>query len=204
VTKNSGLVSTLPPLPDIGKLLGPWWERAVEVKDVLDIETYALDDIEDVQRIDFLKIDIQGGELGVFQNAQQKLCGCAAIQTEICLHPYYEGQPTFGDIQVELSKQGFIAHKFVEMSAHPMAHSVDLPKGMTVKPSQATVADMIFIKDPTDMKNMETELLKQMALLSFAIFRSFDLTLRCLSELRDRAEVSEDEVIEAVRIIGLA
>jgi hypothetical protein len=63
---------------------------------------------------------------------------------------------------------------------------------------------MIFIKDPTDMKNMETELLKQMALLSFAIFRSFDLTLRCLSELRDRAEVSEDEVIEAVRIIGLA
>jgi hypothetical protein len=51
---------------------------------------------------------------------------------------------------------------------------------------------------------METELLKQMALLSFAIFRSFDLTLRCLSELRDRAEVSEDEVIEAVRIIGLA
>ncbi len=196
ITKNSGLVSTLKPLAEIGLLLGPWWQKATQVESSLQIETKRLDDIEEIQQIDFLKIDIQGGELEVFKNARNKLSTCAVIQTEVCIHPYYEGQPSFGEIQTELSAQGFIAHKFVEISAHPIASDIDTPKKITG--SQATVADVVFIKDPTRSSDMSDEMLKQMAILSMSVFHSYDLTLRCLSELRNRDVLTEADLTQAV------
>lgn len=189
VTRNSGLVSTLEPDPSICDLLGPWWQRATQVKEKVQVTTHRLDDIEDVPRVDFLKIDIQGGELTVFENAQTKLENCVAIQTEVCFHSYYCNQPSFGAINDALSGQGFIAHKFVEMSRHPIAH--DITVAADLKGSQITVADMIFVKDPTRMDSLSTEQVRHLAMVSFAVFRSFDLCVRCLSVLQKRGALAK-------------
>lgn len=203
LTRNSGLVSTLKPKPEISDLLGSWWKRAIEVKETLNIKTKKLDEIDEVSRIDFLKIDIQGGELEVFRHGRQKLKNCAAIQTEMCLYPYYKDQPSFGDIQAEMTVQGFIAHKFVELSAHPISNNLKVGRDNVLKGTQLTVADMVFIKDPTSFGDGDTELIKHLAMLSFAVFRSFDLTLRCLSELQQRNAISAEDIKTVIALLKL-
>jgi hypothetical protein len=48
----------------------------------IEIETKRLDDVVERGRVDFLKIDIQGGELDVFRNAKRTLIKTAVIHTE--------------------------------------------------------------------------------------------------------------------------
>ena len=59
-----------------------------------------------------LKIDIQGSELSVFQNGQEKLAEAVAIQTEVSFITWYLDQPSFGEVDLELRGQGFIPHCF--------------------------------------------------------------------------------------------
>lgn len=207
LTRNSGLVSTLEPQPWVGEYLNPWWKRAAEVREQVRMSTRRLDDIVEITDIDFLKIDIQGGELNVFTNGRTKLASTALVQTEVAILPYYKGQPTFGDIQAEMTAQGFIAHKFAEVSAHHLGYPLRLGRGLALPPSQATVADVFYLRNPIDMAALESETIRHMALLADAVMRSFDLTLRCLGELHRRNAIGAEALetyVEALRGSGMA
>ena len=71
------------------------------------LKTRKLDEIEEVDAIDFLKIDIQGSELSVFQSGRKKLRDCVLIQTEVSFQPLYEDQPMFWEILEELRGRVF-------------------------------------------------------------------------------------------------
>ncbi len=207
LTRNSGLVSTLAPEPWVGDYLNPWWKRATEVRERVEMPTQRLDDIAEITDIDYLKIDIQGGELNVFTNGRAKLAHTALVQTEVAILPYYKGQPTFGDIQAEMAAQGFIAHKFAEVSAHHLGYPLRLARGLALPPSQATVADVFYLRNPIDMAALESETIRHMALLADAVMRSYDLVLRCLGELVKRGEVDAAAVapyVTALRGSGMA
>ena len=194
VTRNSGLVSTLQPEPWVGDYLNKWWVRAAEVVEELTIPTKRLDDIAEVDHIDFLKMDIQGGELNVFQHGKAKLAKTAVIQTEVAILSYYQGQPTFGDIQSELGSQGFIAHKFASSNDHVLGYPLRLADGALLPRSQVTVVDMIYLRNPIHMADLETETIKHMAIIADGVLRSFDLVLRCLWELISRGLVDRTAV----------
>lgn len=198
VTKNSGLVSILEPDPWIANYLNPWWKRAIEVRQRIQLPTKRLDEVEEIERIDFLKIDIQGGELAVFQNARAKLASASLVQTEVPIVRYYKGQPTLGEVQAELEAQGFVAHKFVEMSAHHLDYPVALADGLPIKKSQATVGDIAFLKSPVSMVDMKDDTVQHMAILADAVLQSFDLVFRCLDELMRRNLASKEGVAEYV------
>lgn len=207
LTRNSGLVSTLEPEPWVGDYLNPWWKRAAEVREQVEMPTQRLDDITEITDIDYLKIDIQGGELNVFTNGRAKLARTALVQTEVAILPYYKGQPTFGDIQAEMAAQGFIAHKFAEVSAHHLGYPLRLARGLALPPSQATVADVFYLRNPIDMAALESETIRHMALLADAVMRSYDLVLRCLGALVKRGEVDAAAVapyVTALRGSGMA
>jgi len=201
VTKNSGLVSTLEPDPWIADYLNPWWRRAIEVRERLQLTTKRLDDLEEIDRIDFLKIDIQGGELAVFQNARTKLASASLIQTEVPIIRYYRDQPTLGQVQAELESQGFVAHKFVEMSAHHLDYPVALAGGLPIKKSQATVADLAFLRSPMLLDQIATETLQHMSILADSVLQSFDLVFRCLGELIRREIVQSDDTRDYVNLL---
>ena len=201
VTKNSGLVSILEPATWIGDYLNPWWRRAIEVRQRIAIETRRLDDIQEIERIDFLKIDIQGGELSVFQHAKTKLAEASLVQTEIPIIRYYRSQPSFGQVQEELEAQGFIAHKFVEMSAHHLDYPTDLAEKLPIKQSQATVADIAFLRSPVDMSELSVDTLQQMAILADAVLHSYDLVFRCIGELVHRKMIQSSETKEYVTLL---
>ena len=80
-----------------------------------EIRTSRLDDITEVGAIDFLKIDIQGGELMALVGSRAKLATAGAIRIEVSFVALYRGQPTFADIDRELRGQGFVLHTFASV-----------------------------------------------------------------------------------------
>ncbi len=50
------------------------------------VDTRSLDDVAEITAVDFLKIDIQGGELAVLRAGRDKLRRAVAVQTEVGFH----------------------------------------------------------------------------------------------------------------------
>ncbi len=84
--------------------------------------TRRLDSISEIEELDYLKIDIQGGELDVFRHGKSKLSKAALIQAEVSFVPLCEGQTIFGDIDIELRIQGFIPHFFPSLKRCAIRH----------------------------------------------------------------------------------
>ncbi len=78
----------------------------------VEMKTKRLDDIPEIAHMDYLKMDIQGGELMVLENGVERLKKCLAVHTEVAFVPMYEGQPLFSEIELFLRKQGFVLHHF--------------------------------------------------------------------------------------------
>ena len=75
----------------------------------------------EIRDLNLLKIDVQGSELAVFGSGRQKLKQAVAVQTEVSFLCLYKEQPTFGDIDGELRKQGFVPHAFTAINRRMIA-----------------------------------------------------------------------------------
>ena len=70
ICRYSGMTSLLEPDPATLGLFGVLKSLAEVIEPVL-LQTRRLDDISEVQHVDFLKIDIQGSELAVFKGGKR-------------------------------------------------------------------------------------------------------------------------------------
>lgn len=102
--RASGFNSLLPLRDDVGTIF-PEAKEWMEPVGTETINTERLDDLR--LPCDFLKMDCQGSELMVLQNAEQTLHDCVLVQLEICFKVLYVNQPTLGDLDRELQRQGF-------------------------------------------------------------------------------------------------
>lgn len=186
VGPHTGLTSTLPLQPWVGQYLGPYWQKALSKTRKVTIPTRRLDDMAEIATIDFLKIDIQGGEMAVFRNGRAKLARTAMIQTEAALLPYYIGQVTLGEMQAELALSGFVPYRVAAVNRHRLAYDADLGRGIRTERSQVLDLDVVFLQDPIQIDRMELETLKHMVILADAVLGAKDLVLRCLGELLRR------------------
>jgi FkbM family methyltransferase len=48
--------------------------------------------------VDFIKLDLEGGELAVIEGATKSIEGCMGLHVEVCFQSIRDGQPLFGDI----------------------------------------------------------------------------------------------------------
>ncbi len=156
-----------------------------KVVERVPVQARRLDDIAEIQRVDFLKIDVQGGELAVFRGGTAKLAEAVAIQTEISFVTLYKNQPTLGDIDSELRSQGFLPHCFPAIKLWPISPFLD-PRQPT---NQVLEADLVYVRDFTHPDSMSNEQLKHLALIAHYCYRSFDLALRCALLLEYRLAV---------------
>ena len=149
------------------------------------IPTSRLDDIDEISTIDFLHIDIQGSELEVFRNAHKKLSLAVMIQTEVSFFPLYEGQPTFGDVDLELRKQGFVPHCFAALKTCPISpFSVETFSNVPI--NQVVEADIVYVNDLREISELTDFQLKCISFLAHSLYASFDLTYRMLLALEER------------------
>jgi FkbM family methyltransferase len=184
ICRWSGMTSLYEPDPasfNVFELLKP----NAEVLSREKIQTKRLDDLQEVEHIDFLKIDIQGGELSVFQSGRQKLKNAVAIQTEVSFITLYKNQPSLGDIDLEMRRQGFVPHCFAAVKKFPIA-----PLVVNGDPRQAThqllEADMVYVRDFTHPEGMSDEQLKQLVMIAHHCYGSVDLAMRMILLLEQK------------------
>jgi hypothetical protein len=166
----------------------PTLEPLGEVIQRIPVETRRLDDVSEIQHLDLLKIDVQGSELSVFQNGQAKLAEAVVIQTEVSFITWYQNQPSFGEIDLELRRQGFIPHGIAEAHQRTIGDFV-VGVGEIPRSNQLTEADMVYVRDFTHPEVMTDEQLKHLGLIAHHCYGSFDLVYRCVSLLEDRQAV---------------
>lgn len=164
------------------------------------IETQRLDDITEVKDIDFLKIDIQGGELAVFMHGKEKLKNAVVIQTELSFVNLYEGQPSLAQIDQELRTQGFIPHAFVALKRGPI--SPLLFDGNPAKAlNQLLEGDLVYVRDFIHPDGISSEQLKQLCLIVHSCYNSVDLAGRCIALLEQRKAMPSQSLQQYVKIL---
>jgi FkbM family methyltransferase len=132
----------------------------------LPMDTVRLDDLT-MPDIDFLKIDIQGSELMVLQNAIETLKRTLVIHIEVQFVQFYKEQPLFGDLDCFLRSQGFMFHKFEEI------HQTQ---------SQMYWSDAVYVKDFTKLYELTFDQNMKLARILHDIYGSFDiaeLAMKC-------------------------
>ena len=165
-----------------------------------------LDDIPEIDAVDFLKIDIQGGELSVLRAGREKLSRAVAVQTEVGFHRLYRDQPTFADVDLELRAQGFVPHQFVTTRTWPMAPIV-WADPLQRAARQLVEADVLYVRDPVRLNVLDAEQVARLALVADIVYGSFGLALRCVLELIHRGVLdgsTEDEyrTLALTRVAG--
>jgi FkbM family methyltransferase len=133
--------------------------------------------------VDFIKIDIQGAELDVFEGGVSTLKNVTAIVSEVEFVHQYENQPLFGDVCSFLARQGLTFHKFLRIG------------GRTLKPiilnndrnfaTQHIWADAVFLRNPMNLEAVSSDQLLKLSILAF-IYGSLDVTINCLAEYDKR------------------
>jgi FkbM family methyltransferase len=183
----SGWTSTFVPSAAALEVFSSFKNNA-SVVDQTRVQTKRLDDIAEVNDIDFLKIDIQGGELAVFLHGKEKLKNAAVIQTELQFVDLYEGQPSFGQVDQELRAQGFIPHAFAALKRWPIS-PIQLDGDPTKPFNQLLEADLVYVRDFVHPDGISIEQLKQLCLIMHSCYDSFDLAGRCILLLEQRKAI---------------
>jgi FkbM family methyltransferase len=201
ICKAPGMTSLFKPDPRVLAQFDGFaeWGRVVGEE---RIATRRLDDIAEVEALDFLKIDVQGSELAVFRGGRERLSRAVAIQTEVSFVALYEGQPAFGDIDVELRQMGFVPHTFVALKRWAIA-PVSMPKTPGKTPlNQVLEADIVYVRDFIRDDAMDAEQLKHLALVAFHCYRSFDLAANCVRRLSALGAIPADALARYVGLIN--
>ena len=200
ICRASGMTSLLEPDPQTLAL----FEVLRPLSDVVQrvpMCTRRLDDTTEIDHLDFLKIDVQGSELVVFQNGRKKLADAVVIQTEVSFITLYKNQPTQGDVDQELRRQGFIPHGFAAIKKWPIAPCV-INGNPRKALNQLLEADMVYIRDIAKPEAMSDEQLKQLALLVHHLYGSFDLALRCVMLLEQRGALPANAQKTYLRLLA--
>jgi FkbM family methyltransferase len=184
VCRACGMTSLLEPDPTTLGVF-PTLEPFGEVIERIRVETRRLDDIREIEHLDLLKIDVQGSELSVFQNGQEKLAEAVAIQTEVSFITLYQAQPSFGEVDLELRGQGFIPHGFAEANRRPIGNFEGVGDGRPWV-NQVIDVDIVYVRDFSHPDVMTDEQLKQLGLIAHHCYGSFDLAFRCVQLLEER------------------
>ncbi|MEM7317727.1 MAG: FkbM family methyltransferase [Pseudomonadota bacterium] len=165
-----------------------WFQENVKP---CEIEVVALDDISDQElpKPDVLKIDIQGGELDVFQTGRKKMSDAVCVIPEVRFYRLYEKEPLFGEVDTELHDQGFVLHKFLSTKRFRVHNSQRHRMKNKVFRNQILDGDAVYIRNPENMAEWTNEQVRQLATASAGVFASYDLTVACLDELAQRGVV---------------
>lgn len=172
-----GMTSLLP-LNEVHAAAFPMMPAWGAVLDRRTVETKRLDNVCEIDAIDFLKMDVQGAEIDVLRGGRHRLTKAVAVMTEVSFVTLYRGQSTFGEMDTELRHMGFIPHCFAAAKCWPIATTTIVPN---MAPHQLLEADVVYVRDFT--RTMGVEQWKHLAMIAHHVCGSFDLAMRCVEAL---------------------
>jgi FkbM family methyltransferase len=149
------------------------------------VDTTRLDDVAEIDDIDFIKIDVQGSELAVFKNASRALCSALLIQTEVGFVELYKGQPLFADVDAFLRAARFQFHTMNSVTGRafkPLVAKGDVNSAFR----QSLWADALYVRDWMHLDDLSEAKLRNYAILAHDVLQSFDLAHLVLLALDNR------------------
>ena len=190
VCKLEGMTSLLEPDPAHLALfnLFPIWGQ---VKEQIPVTTRKLDHVTEIAALDFLKMDVQGGERDVLAHGRAKLKDTVAIQTEVSFVPLYKDQPSLGEMDLMLRGLGFLPHCVTGTKIWPLSPMVvgnEPNRGIR----QLLETDMVYVRDISRPDQMSVEQWKHLALVAHHCYGSYDLALKALVTLMELGAVPQD------------
>ena len=212
VSDDRNGASLLSPLPAVGERFNK--TQFFDLERTLDVETRTLNaavEMADIDTIDYLKIDIEGGELGVFESSRATLKDTLVIKTEACYLPVRKGQGLAHEIDACLTTNGFELMDLVRPAHWRREGHVLHPRISDAIPpyarGQLIHSDFLYFRDPATLDDRPERLIR-LGLLAAAM-GYFDHALMAF----ERAAVPEqlrqilggdalDIVNEASRVYG--
>jgi FkbM family methyltransferase len=143
-----------------------------------EVRTMRLDDIAEMANVDFLKVDVQGAEILVFQGALECLKTALVVDVEVDFIPLYKNQPLFADVDAFLRSSGFMLHQLQHY-------------GLTFKPKfgqreaaatsqQSSWGDAVYVRDFPAFERLDPPALLKLAAILHENYRSCGLAARAL------------------------
>lgn len=186
--RQSGFSSLFKINQQVADFLG--FRRGTRLQGTVEVETVRLDDLDSFGLVDFLKIDVQGSELVVIANGRKKLAQAVAVQVEVRFVPLYHGEPSFGDVDAELRRQGFVLHDFDRLKRVALASSQVTSLRRTTN-RQVVDGDAFYIRDLTKVDQLNDTQLWNLALLADAVMNNPQLVVFCLDHLVQRGSATQ-------------
>lgn len=164
------------------------FQMYLEVSKIIEkstMPTTRLDDVKAAHGSDMFKIDVQGSELRIFQNAKDVLKDIVLIHTEAMFVPIYKEQPLFADQDIFLRGQGFCFHTmmdFKKRAYRPLVINGNVRNGL----NQICTVDVIYFASWERMQTLAPEKLVKLAILLDQIYKSYDLAQAVLKIYDER------------------
>ncbi len=178
------------------KLLGYYnYLEMAQLKGTTTLDTISMDQFVAAQNIappDFIKIDIQGAELEVFQGGQQALQQTLLVVSEVEFIPMYEDQPLFGDVCAELAKSGLMFHSFLGLAGRAIRPV--MANNDPNRPSQQMWADAIFMTHITRIEHLASDQLLKLSVLAL-LYDVFDVVAHALKVYDERHQTTLRNVL---------
>lgn len=165
-------------------------EEVTQLVAVHDVDTVRIDSIETIDDVDFIKLDIQGGELKALEGAERALATAVMIQTEVAFVELYENQPLFADVDAYLRGRGFWFHQFLgfgSRTAKPLKMGApDGSGGPDIGLHQQLWSDALYFRHPFRLEALTEAKLQKLAILLNDLYRSYDFAYGALAALDAR------------------
>jgi len=157
--------------------------EVMQVQRTFPVRTRRLDDVEELPPVDAMKLDVQGAELAVLQNATRQLETTLLIQTEVEFVPLYENQPLYGDIDAFLRQHGFLLLTLFHIHRRMMkpAYSKQMAG------AQSLWTDALFIRDFRTIDTLDEDSILKLAAMMHDVYGHIDVASYCLQQLDARA-----------------
>ena len=170
ICKATGMSSFLEPDMDYLNNFFLFDEHAKIVKKK-KIKTKKLDDIR--EKIDLLKIDVQGYEYEIIQHGKEKIKNSLVIQLETSPIPLYKNEKTSSVVINQLEKLGFSLHMFNKVNTKtfkPMKINNNIYQGL----HHLFQLDCVMINNFQNINSFSKEDLTKLILIMFYSFKSYD------------------------------
>jgi len=178
----SGLVSLFPlSIPSL-QYLGRY-RRKHRLPPTVEVALRGIDDIDEITRIDMLKLDVQGAERDILTSGRKKLADAVVVIPELRYYRLYQNEPLMGEVDTELRRQGFVLHKFLPQTRVHLKNSQTARLNTQFVSTQLLDGDAVYIRDMEDITRWSDDQLRFLALAAATVFNSQDLVLRCMDHL---------------------
>jgi FkbM family methyltransferase len=160
-----------------------------------EIECRTVDDLlaSGGRQVEFIKLDLEGGELAVLEGAPKTLETCIGLHVEVCFQALRENQPLFGDIARFLQQRGLEFTDFVSL----FRWARDSLDG----PGQAVFGDALFLRGPESLMTLAngeflTARRARVYLAILAIYERYDMAMKFIDLLRAQGRALSADDIE--------